>query len=146
MAGWLDDAYPWVLAAHIIFVIFYVAGNLIMARHLAYQAAIAPGSAEDRLWVERQALLIRVILNPTIIAVWVLGLALAANLGFQGGWLHLKIALVLLLGGYHGFLVGQHKKMARGGRPRAEMFYRRTGEIPAVLTVVIVVLVVVKPF
>lgn len=146
MAGWLGAAHPWVLAAHIIFVMFFVAGLLIFARHLAYQSVSVPGSGEDGQWVERIALLKRVILNPSIIAVWVLGLMLAANLGFEGGWLHLKILLVLLLSGYHGWLVGQARKMANGHRPHGDKVYRRTGEIPAIITVLVVILVVVRPF
>jgi len=146
MAGWLGGAYLWVKAAHAIFVIFYVAGLLILARHLAYQAVTPSGSAEEQLWAERQQLLRKVILTPSLIAVWVLGLSLAGQFGFLGAWLHLKILLVVLLTGYHGWLVGQARKMAAGLRPTREIVYRRTGEIPAILTVAIVILVIVKPF
>ena len=147
MTGWLNGAYLWVQAAHVIFVIFWVAGLLIFPRHLTYHAATPVGSPEDRLWIERERLLKRVILTPALIAVWVLGLSLATSYGFAGaGWLHAKIALVIAMSGFHGWLVATSRKMAAGVRPYAEQTFRRAGEIPAVLTVAIVVLVVVKPF
>lgn len=147
MTGWLGGAYLWVMAAHVVFVIFFVAGLLIASRHLAYHAATAPGSPEDAQWIERERLLQRVILTPALTAVWLLGLALAFHIGFTGnGWLRAKILLVLLLTGFHGWIVASIGRMARGLRPVSEKSFRRAGEIPAVLTVVIVVLVVVKPF
>ncbi len=147
VTGWLNGAYLWVQAAHVIFVIFWVAGLLILPRHLAYHAATSPGSAEDALWISREALLKKVILTPAIVAVWVLGLMLATSYGLAGAaWLHAKIGLVLLMSGYHGWLSGTAGKMARGLRPYPEKTFRRMGEIPAILTVAIVILVVVKPF
>lgn len=147
MVGWLNGAYLWVQAAHVSFVIFWVAGLLIFPRHLAYHATTSSGSAEDRLWIEREALLRRVILTPALIAVWVLGLMLATSYGFAGaGWLHAKIALVVGMSAYHGWMVATSRKMARGQRPYPEKTFRKAGEIPAILTVAIVILVVVKPF
>lgn len=146
-AGWLGDAYLWVKAAHVIFVIFWVAGLLILSRHLAYMAATPPGSPEEARWTERLGLLRKVILTPAFVAVWVLGLAAAFSYGFAGqGWLHIKIALVVLMTAYHHWLIPIGRRMSRGERPKTELFFRRTGEIPAVLTVAIVILVVVKPF
>ncbi len=145
--GWLDGAYLWVQAAHVIFVIFWIAGLLILPRHLAYHAATQPGSAEDALWIAREKLLKRVILTPAIVAVWVLGLMLATSYGLAGaGWLHAKIALVVLMSAFYGWMAATVRKMARGERPYAEKTFRRVGEIPAILTVAIVILVVVKPF
>lgn len=146
MIGWLGGAYLWVKAAHVIFVIFYVAGLLTLSRHLAYQAATPAGSDEEARWAERQALLRKVILTPSMVAVWLLGLSLAAHFGFEGAWLHMKILLVVLMTGFHHWMLGQHRKMAAGLRPTREIVYRRTGEIPAILTVFIVILVIVKPF
>lgn len=146
MTGWLGGAYLWVQAAHVIFVMFFVAGLFIGSRHLAYHAATVVGSDEHRLWVGREKLLLRIILTPSLVAVWVLGLALAFHLGFEGnGWLHAKIALVLLMTGFHGWIAATAGKMVTG-RPYREATLKRAGEIPAVLTVLIVILVVVKPF
>ncbi len=147
MTGWLNGAYLWVQAAHVSFVIFWIAGLLILPRHLAYHAATTPGSPEDALWIGREKLLKRVILTPAIVAVWVFGLMLATSYGFVGnGWLHAKIALVIAMSAYHGWMSAAANKMARGERPHPEKTFRRAGEIPAVLTVAIVILVVVKPF
>jgi len=114
MTGWLNGAYLWVQAAHVSFVIFWVAGLLILPRHLAYHAATAPGSAEDALWISRERLLKRVILTPAIVAVWVLGLMLATSYGLAGaGWLHAKIALVLVMSGFHGWMSGASARYRR---------------------------------
>ena len=151
MTGWLGEAYPWVKAAHLIVVIFWIAGLFMLPRFLVYHWAAAPGSVEDALWIEREARLRRIILNPAMIAVWVLGLALAAHLGlFAGepglGWLHAKLALVVGLSGYHGWMAGMAKRFARGSRPASEKALRLANEVPGVATIVIVVLVIVKPF
>jgi putative membrane protein len=146
MTGWLGAAYPWVLAAHIIFVIFWMAALFTFTRNLGYQAASAVGSAEHDVWVERIALLTKAVATPSMLASWLLGLALAFHLGFVGNaWLHAKLVFVLALTGFNGWLVGQARRMVRA-RPTAEVTFKRLSELPAVLAVVIVVLVVVKPF
>ena len=81
MIGWLGDAYLWVKAAHVIFVIFWMAGLFMLPRYLVYHQEAAPGSPEAALWTTREHKLRRIILTPSMIAVWVLGLMLAANLG-----------------------------------------------------------------
>lgn len=151
MTGFLGGAYPWVKAAHVIFVIFWMAGLLIFPRFLVYHRASAPRSPEDAAWGEREARLRRVILTPAMIAVWLLGLALAANLGlFEGqpglGWLHAKLALVVALSGYHGWAVGFGKKLAQGLRPGTDKGLRLANELPSLATIAIVILVIVKPF
>jgi putative membrane protein len=149
MTGWLDGAYLWVKAVHVIVIIFWIAGLFMLPRYLAYQAATAPGSEQDRVWVERIGRLKRVILTPTLILTWVFGLALAFSYGFVGpqrGWLHAKIALVLALSGYHGWAAATARKMAAGRRPYSEKTLRLLNEIPGFAVVLIVILVVVKPF
>jgi putative membrane protein len=82
-----------------------------------------------------------------MIIVWVLGLSMAYSGGWlASGWLHAKLTLVLALTGYHGWLVGQTKKMARGERPLSEARLRMIGEVPGLLLIVIVLLVYLKPF
>src|SRR3546814_14239372 len=82
MIGWLGDAYPWVKALHVIFVIFWIAGLFMLPRFLVYHYPVPPHSAEDALWIERERRLLRIIINPTMILTWVLGLMLAFNLGW----------------------------------------------------------------
>jgi len=148
MAGFIDPAlYPWVKAAHLIFVIFWIAGLFMLPRFLIYQVATAPGSAEDLAWVERIRRLRAIILNPSMILVWLLGLSLALDIGaFQMGWFHAKLLLVLLLSGYHGWAVGTAKKIAAGFRPASDKSLRLMNEVPGIATALIVILVIVKPF
>ena len=147
MTGWLGDAYLWVKAAHVIFVIFWMAGMFMLPRFFIYHMAAPAGSAEDAAWIDRERRLLRIIVNPAMIAVWVLGLALAFHWGWAGqGWLHAKVTLVFLLSGYHGWLAGLRKKFARGERPYAERTLRMLNEVPGLATIAIVILVIVKPF
>ena len=146
MNGWLGAAYPWVKAAHVIVVIFWMAGLFMLPRFLVYWHAVPPGAAENALWADRCARLRRIILNPAMIAVWLLGIALALNYGFAEYWLHTKLLLVLGLSGYHGWAVGLTRKFAAGDRPVSERSLRLANEIPSLATIAIVVLVIVKPF
>ena len=147
MTGWLGGAYDWVKALHVIAVIFWIAGLFMLPRFLVYQMASPVGSAEDALWNHRNDRILSIIVNPGLVLVWVLGLMVATSYGFAGaGWLHVKIAVVVLLSGYHGWLAGTAKKFARGERPYAERTLRLLNEVPALATIVIVLLAVVKPF
>ena len=146
MTGWLGDAYPWVKAAHVIFVIFWMAGLLMLPRFFVYHMAAAPGSAEDAAWIGRERRILRIIVNPAMILVWLLGLALAANLGPLPGWLAAKLAIVLALSAYHGWLAGVRKSFARGERAYGERTLRLANEVPSLAVVAIVILVIVRPF
>ena len=142
-------AYQWILAAHIIFVVFWMAGLFMLPRYLVYhQEALAAGRLEEAaLWVEREGKLRSIILIPAMIVVWVLGLTLA-TIGYHWGegWLHAKLLFVIGLTGYHGWAVGYARKLA-AGRPTVEgRTLRMLNEVPALAATVIVVLVVVKPF
>lgn len=149
MIDQLAGAYLWLLAAHIVFVIFWMAGLFMLPRFLVYhQEALAGGSAaEAAAWVDREAKIRSIILTPAMIVVWVLGLTLA-SLGhhWTSGWLHAKLAFVLLLSGYHGWAVGYAKKLARGNPTLNGRTLRMINEVPALALAIIVVLVVVKPF
>jgi putative membrane protein len=150
MIGFLGSAYLWVKAAHIIFVIFWMAGLFLFPRYLIHHQD-ALGTPEAAKWAEREALLRRMILTPSLVVVWLLGLALAANLGlFDGGsglgWLHAKFLLLIGLTGYHGWAVAYSKKLlgGQGGIPTRTL--RLLNEVPALAVVLIVILAVVKPF
>jgi putative membrane protein len=143
--GWLGEAYLWVKAAHLILVIFWMAGMFMLPRFFVYHMAAAPGSAEDALWIDREARLMRIIINPSMALVWLLGLALAANYGVAG-WLIAKIAIVFAFSGYHGWLSGLRRKFARGERPVSEKALRLANELPSLVTIAVVILVIVKPF
>ena len=145
--GFLGAAYPWVLAGHVIFVIFLMASLFMIPRYFIYHHQTEPGSPEDRAWIERETRMKRIILNPSIIIVWIFGLLLAFNIGaWTDGWFHAKFLLVILLTGYHGWVVGYAKKLANGERAWPEKRLRMMNEVPALLVTLIVVLVIVKPF
>lgn len=147
MIGWLGGAYLWVQALHVIAVIFWMAGLFMLPRFLIYHMEEPIGSTGDAAWIDREARLKRIILTPGLIAVWVLGLSLATSYGLAGaGWLHAKIAVVVVLSGYHGWASATASKFARGVRPYANKTLRLLNEVPALATIVIVTLVVVKPF
>ncbi len=153
MSGFLGAAYDWVKAAHLIFVIFWMAGLFMLPRYLVYhQEALAAGNTtEAASWIEREGKIRKIILTPAMIVVWVLGLALALNLGLADGapglgWLHLKLLLVFVLTGYHGWTVGYAKKLAAGKPTLTGKQLRMLNEIPALAVTLIVVLVIVKPF
>ncbi len=145
--GFLGAAYPWVLAAHIIFVIFLMAGLFMLPRFFVYHQECAIGSPEDAKWIVREAKLLGIILNPSLLIVWVLGLMLMLNIGaWTNGWFHLKLLLVLGLSGYHGWLSGYARKLAAGQRSLSDKKLRLLNEVPGIAAAVIVVLAVVKPF
>ena len=153
MTGLLGAAYDWVKAAHLIFVIFWMAGLFMLPRYLVYhQEALAAGRTEEAaLWTEREGKIRSIILTPAMLVVWVLGLLLAAHLGlFSGvpglGWLHLKLVFVLLLTGYHGWTVAYARKLAAGRPTLQGRHLRMLNEVPALAVTLIVVLVIVKPF
>lgn len=144
MEGYLGTAYPWVVAAHVIFVIFLMAALFMVPRFFVYHSQAPVGSAEDKAWIEREDRLRRIIMNPSLVITWVLGLMLAINIdAFSQGWFHFKLLMVLILSGYHGWAVGYARKLARGERPLSEKALRLLNEVPGVLAALIVIAVVV---
>ena len=134
-------------SAHIIFVIFWMAGLFMLPRFFVYHQESAEGSEESAKWVEREAKLIKIILNPAIIVVWVIGLALAWQIGaMTEGWFHAKLLFVIGLSAYHGWIIGYARKLAKGERTLSGKQLRLFNEVPGIAAAVIVVLVVAKPF
>ena len=145
--GFLGAAYPWVKAAHVTFVIFWMAGLFLVPRFYVYHHATTPGSAEDRAWIEREDRARNIILMPAMLVVWILGLMLAFNIGaFQQGWFIAKFALVVALSGYQGWITAYGRKLAQGMRPLENRTLRIMNEIPGIAAALIVVLVIVRPF
>ena len=146
-AGFLGPAYLWVKAAHITFVIFWMAGLFLLPRFYVYHHATAPGSAEDRAWIEREDRARTIILTPAMVIVWVLGLMLAVHLDvFREPWFIAKLVLAVGLSGYQGWVTAYGRKLANGMRPLENRTLRIMNEIPGVAAALIVVLVVVRPF
>ena len=147
LTGFLGVAYPWVKAAHVTFVIFWIAGLLLVPRFYVYHQESTPGSAEDRAWIERERRARTIILTPSMIVVWILGMLLAFNIdAFHQGWFVAKFILVVALTGYQGWLGAYGKKLAAGQRAQNSRSLRIMNEIPGIATAIIVVLVIVRPF
>ncbi|WP_419684582.1 CopD family protein [Sphingomonas sp. ID0503] len=139
--------YAWIKAGHVIFVIFWIAGLFLLPRYYVYHQESAPGSAEEKRWIDREAKLRRIIITPAMTMVWVLGLALVWITGaWAQHWFQAKFLLVFLLSGYHGWMVGYGKKLAAGERPVSGKALRIMNEVPGIATALIVVLVIVRPF
>ena len=144
------DAYLWIKAIHLTTVIFWMAGLLYLPRLFVYHSVAAPGGELEAKMEEAEAKLLRIIMNPAMIVAFVLGLVL---IGYNWGggplglplWLWVKVVLAISLIAYHGFLAKTRKAFLNGGRPKSEKFFRRINEVPALVTIVIVVLAIVKP-
>jgi putative membrane protein len=139
--------YEWVKALHVIAVIAWMAGLLYLPRLFVYHCEAEPGSKQSETFKVMERRLLRAIINPAMIASWLLGLGLT----FEGGWLafhwlQAKVVLVLILSGVHGLLARWVRDFAADRNRNSQKFYRVINEIPAVLLVGIVILAVVKPF
>ncbi|NWG24934.1 MAG: protoporphyrinogen oxidase HemJ [Pseudorhodoplanes sp.] len=139
--------YDWLKAFHVIAVIAWMAGLLYLPRLFVYHCEAEPGSKQSETFKVMERRLMRGIINPSMIAVWLLGLWLVWDSGFwRAGWMHAKFAAVLALSGLHGYLSRWRRDFERDQNRHTAKFYRIVNEIPAVLMAVIVVLVIVKPF
>jgi len=139
--------YLWLKAGHVIFVIFWMAGLFMLPRFFVYHQEAAPDSPENAVWIDRERKLMKIIMWPSLIIVWVLGLGLAMTIGaFSQGWFHAKLAAVLALTGYQFWLAGYGAALARGERRLAGKKLRMLNEIPGIAAAVIVILVILKPF
>jgi len=143
----LSLTYAWIKAGHVIFVIFWMAGLFLLPRYYIYHQESAPGSAEEKKWIERERKLRNIIITPAMILVWIFGLSLMwTTQAWVFHWFQAKFLLVLALSGYHGWMVGYGRKLARGERPVSGRALRIMNEIPGLAAVLIVILVIVKPF
>jgi putative membrane protein len=139
--------YLWFKAFHIIAVIAWMAGMLYLPRLFVYHCEAEPGSKQSETFKVMERRLLRAIINPAMIATWTFGLWLAWNAGFfSDGWLHAKLALVIVLSAIHGFFSSCVRAFAEDRNTRPQRFYRIINEVPTLLMILIVILVVVKPF
>ena len=139
--------YLWLKAFHIISIIAWMAAMLYLPRLFVYHCEAEPGSTASETFKVMERRLLRAIATPAMIASWVFGLWLAYEGGwFKSGWFHGKFALVLVLSGIHGYLAGQVRAFSLDKRAKSQKFFRIINEVPAVLMVLIVLLVVLKPF
>lgn len=149
MTNFLVTWYPWIKALHIVFVIAWMAGMLYLPRLYVYHADVAAGSPQSELFKVMERRLLRAIINPAMILVFIFGGLLLFTPGvidWSQGWIHLKLGAVILLTAVHGLFARWRKQFARDANRHPASFYRKINEIPTVLMIVIVIMVVVKPF
>jgi len=144
----MTSAYLWIQTLHVIAVIAWMAGMLYLPRLFVYHTRQPVGSPAAETFKEMERKLLRFIMNPALIAVWVFGLwmiALSPGLLSQG-WLHAKLLAVVLMTGAHGAMAKWRKDFAADANTRSERFYRIINEVPTVLMIVAVAMVILKPF
>src|SRR5437588_4111018 len=140
----LANYIPWIIAAHIIAVIAWMSAMLYLPRLFVYHTEVAPGSESSERFKVMERRLLKSIMNPAMIAVWILGPLLAWLTGaYLDTWLQIKFVLVLVLSGLHGFFVRCWREFDNDGNRRSARFYRIITEVPAVLMVLLVLLVTV---
>jgi putative membrane protein len=140
-------AYEWIKALHVIAIISWMAGMLYLPRLFVYHCEAPKGSVQSETFKVMERRLLRAIINPAMIASWVLGLWLVWAGGFhKSGWFLAKLALVIALSALHGHLSATVRAFAENRNTRDQRYYRILNEVPTVLMIAIVILVVVKPF
>jgi protoporphyrinogen IX oxidase len=139
--------YEWIKALHIIAVISWMAGMLYLPRLFVYHCEAEIGSKQSETFKVMERRLLKAIINPAMVVTWLAGIYLAwAGHLYVQGWLQLKVLLVLVLSGVHGFFVRCVKAFAADRNSHDQKFYRIINEVPTVLMIGIVILVVVRPF
>src|SRR6202166_1742030 len=139
--------YEWIKALHVIAVIAWMAGMLYLPRLFVYHCESEAGSKQSETFKVMERRLLKAIIHPAMIVTWLSGLYLAwVGHWFSAPWLHGKLLLVVGLSGVHGFSASCVKDVPADWNIRSDKFYRVTNEVPTILMIVIVILVVVKPF
>lgn len=142
-----DEAYLWIKALHVLAVISWMAGLLYLPRLFVNHVGLPKGSAESELLKGMEARLLRIIMTPAMLLSWIAGLWLAyVGFRFQGGWLHIKLLGVVGLTIAHLYFVQSVRRFQADENRHTARFWRMVNEIPALLMIVVVVLVIVKPF
>lgn len=141
------DAYLWIKSIHVIAVIAWMAGMLYLPRLFVYHCATTPGSETSETFKIMERRLLRFIINPAMVVTWIAGLWMAWEIfGFRGGWLHAKLLLVVLMSGLHGYLSKATRLFAEDRNTKSAKHWKIINEVPTVLMILIVILVIVKPF
>lgn len=144
------EYYLLIKALHVIAFTSWMAGMFYLPRLFAYHVAAPKGSQMSETFKVMERRLLRIIINPAMIATFVFGVWLIVLTGYgapgTGGWIHAKIVLVLALAALHGYLARTRKKFMRDENTKSARFYKILNEVPTILFVVIVILAVMKPF
>lgn len=143
----MTSAYLWIKVVHILAVIAWMAGMLYLPRLFVYHAGVPKGGEQAQLFALMERRLMRFIMLPALLVTWGSGLYLAVTGNFfSAGWLHGKLALVIILTGLHGYFSLLRKDFMRQANHHSAAFFRVINEVPTILLIGIVILVVIKPF
>ena len=145
----LEQFYPWIKSLHVIAVIAWMAGMLYLPRLFVYHADAEVGSDKSETFKLMERRLLRAIINPAMGAAWVFGLLLVATPGavdWESGWFYVKLAAVIAMSAVHGLYSRWRKDFERDDNKRDAKFYRTWNEIPTALMVLIVIMVIARPF
>jgi len=145
----LSDYYLWIKAIHIMAVISWMAGLFYLPRLFVYHTRVAVGGDQDQLFQLMESKLMRIIMRPAMVVTWVFGLALVFTPGiifWDSTWVWVKAVAVIGMTGFHETLAKHARRFAGGENVRDETFFRRINEVPTILMVVIVIMVIVRPF
>lgn len=142
-----SSAYDWIKAIHVIAIIAWMAAMLYLPRLFIYHCESEPGSRQSETFKVMEARLTGIIMNPSMAIAWVLGLWLAFQADwFAAPWFHAKLLAVLAMSAVHGYFVLAVRKFADDGNDKSARYWRLMNEVPTLLMIVIVILVIVKPF
>lgn len=146
----LSSLYPWTKALHVISVISWMAGLFYLPRLFVYHVEKAADKADlSEVYCEMERKLLRLIMNPAMIAAWLFGLMLVFTPGivdWSSGWPWIKAVAVLAMTWFHHWLGKRRKDFLAGTNTVSGRGYRLMNEVPTVLMVVIVIMVIVRPF
>jgi putative membrane protein len=139
----------WFKALHVISVIAWMAGMFYLPRLFVYHCDLRPGSAESERFKVMERRLLKQIINPAMISTWTFGILMVLTPGvidWSAGWWHVKLAAVLAMSAFHGMLAGWRRDFLEDRNCRSQRFYRIANEVPTLLMIVIVIMVIVRPF
>jgi protoporphyrinogen IX oxidase len=143
----MTSLYLWLKAAHVTAIIAWMAGMLYLPRLFVYHSRVPPDSPQSATFKVMERRLLKAIINPAMVAAWILGLWLAWDAGlFRQGWLHAKLVLVVAMSGLHGHFSAAVRAFAEDRNTRSARYWRIMNEAPTLLMIGIVILVIVKPF
>jgi protoporphyrinogen IX oxidase len=145
----LGDYYEWFKALHVISVIAWMAGMLYLPRLYVYHADAEVGSDKSETFKIMERRLLRAITNPAMIASFIFGglmLATPGAIDWSMGWIWVKIAMIVAMSGIHGLLARWRRDFEADRNVRPAKFYRMWNEAPTIPLIVIVIMVIVKPF
>jgi putative membrane protein len=145
--NFLGDWYLWIKALHVIAIIAWMAGLLYLPRLFVYHCQVEAGSAQSELFKVMERRLFRAIMNPSMIAAWIFGLLLMADIGaWSDPWFHAKALGIIGLTFMHHLMGRWRKAFERDENQKSQRYFRMMNEVPTVLMIVVVIMVIVKPF